>query len=112
MSRECTAPLTRRSLLRRLALAAGMAGALSAKGSGAQSPARLDVNDPQAIAQGYVEDASRVDARKNPTYGPGTNCENCLQLQGKAGDVYRPCTVFPGKLVNVKGWCKAWVAEI
>ena len=46
-----------------------------------------------------------------PTYQPGQMCNTCLQLQGKAGDAYRPCNIFAGKLVNANGWCKVWVKK-
>jgi hypothetical protein len=34
-----------------------------------------------------------------------------MQLQGKEGDEWRPCNLFPGKLVNAHGWCKVWQAK-
>jgi hypothetical protein len=68
--------------------------------------------DPSAVAVGYVEDAGHVDAKKYPAYAKGQNCENCLQLQGTAGQPYRPCTLFPGKSVAAAGWCSAWTAEL
>jgi hypothetical protein len=113
---------SRRQALRRLAVAAStvvaMTGqrALRAATQGAQAPGvqapHLDVKDPAAVAVGYVEDAAKVDAKKYPDYSQGSNCENCLQLQGAAGASYRPCSLFPGKLVAVAGWCSAWTAEI
>jgi hypothetical protein len=78
---------------------------------GAPAP-HLDVKDPSATAVGYVEDAAKVDAKKYPAYSQGSSCENCLQLQGTAGADYRPCTLFPGKLVATAGWCSAWTAEM
>jgi hypothetical protein len=74
--------------------------------------ARLDANDPAARALGYVENADRVDVKKYPSFIKGSNCENCLQLAGKAGNTYRPCGLFPGKLVSVSGWCSGWAAEM
>ncbi len=71
----------------------------------------LAESDPQAKALGYVSDASKVDAKSNPTYKPGQNCAGCLQLTGKVGDAFRPCNLFPGKTVSAKGWCKAWVKK-
>lgn len=74
---------------------------------------KLDVNDPSAKALLYVEDATKVD-RKNPLaarYTPDQNCANCSQIQGKAGDAYRPCAIFPGKLVSSKGWCSVWAKK-
>ncbi len=75
-------------------------------------PVKLDVKDPAASALGYVEHASDVDVKKFPTYVKGSTCENCLQLQGTAGNNYRPCGLFPGKLVSVSGWCSGWAAEM
>lgn len=74
---------------------------------------KLDLNDPSAKALIYVEDASKVD-RKNPLaarFTPDQNCANCSQIQGKAGDAYRPCAIFPGKLVSSKGWCSVWAKK-
>jgi High potential iron-sulfur protein len=71
----------------------------------------LDEKDPQAKALGYVSDAGRVDAKSNPAFKAGQNCANCLQLTGKAGEAFRPCNLFPGKLVDANGWCKAWVKK-
>ncbi len=90
---------------------AQVAQAPGAGARGAQAP-HLDVKDPAAVAVGYVETAAKVDPKKYPTYAQGANCENCLQLQGAEGAAYRPCTLFPGKLVAAAGWCSAWTAEI
>jgi len=76
------------------------------------APATLDVKDPAAIAVGYVEDASKVDTKKYSNYTTGSNCANCLLLQGAAGAAYRPCEFFHGKLVASAGWCTAWTAEM
>jgi len=102
--------ISRRSLLKDLSLAAG-AAALTGR-AGAADAVRLDVKDPAAIALGYVENAAQVDPKKYPDYAAGSNCENCLQLQGTAGNNYRPCSLFPGKLVSVSGWCKSWTPEM
>jgi hypothetical protein len=108
--------VTRRALIKKLSAAAGVAAGLSAAlpwrgASGAELP-RLDVKDPTALDLGYVESASQVDVKKYPGYVQGSNCENCLQLQGSAGNNYRPCSLFPGKLVSVSGWCKGWTPEM
>jgi High potential iron-sulfur protein len=71
----------------------------------------LDEKDPLAVAMAYVHDAKKVDASKVPQFKPGSTCANCLQLTGKEGDEWRPCNIFPGKLVNANGWCKVWVAK-
>jgi len=90
----------------------GAAGAVISRSVSAAEAQTLDVKDPAAVALGYVEDASHVDSKKYPAYVKGSNCENCLQLQGKAGNDYRPCTTFGGKLVAVSGWCSGWTAEM
>lgn len=107
---------TRRATLKIL----GLAGASTAlpwrltSGAASKDAAslRLDVKDPAAIALGYVDDAAHVDLKKYPDFVPGQNCENCLQLQGSAGNAYRPCSLFPDKLVSASGWCKSWAPEM
>src|SRR5450432_3420141 len=104
-------PVSRRGVLKTLSLAIAAAGMGGWQARGAE-PQKLDVKDPAAVALGYVENASQVDAKKYPAFVKGSNCENCLQLQGKAGSDYRPCTLFPGKLVAVSGWCSGWTPEM
>ena len=95
-------------------LNAALAGTAAAQAPAAKAALpKLDVNDPTAKALLYVEDAAKVD-RKNPLaarYTPDQKCSNCSQLQGKAGDAYRPCAIFPGKLVAAKGWCSVWAKK-
>jgi hypothetical protein len=107
----CPSRLSRRSALALLALggAGALAPALPASGEAA---ARVDPKDPAARALGYVENAARVDPHKFPNFISGSSCDNCLQLEGKPGNEYRPCKVFQDKLVAVGGWCSAWAAEI
>ena len=104
--------LTRREAVERIGLVAGVFAALPWRRSRSAEPKRLDVKDPAAIALGYFEDVAQVDAKKYPEFVPGSNCENCLQLQGSPGNNYRPCGLFPGKLVAVNGWCKGWTPEM
>jgi hypothetical protein len=108
------AAVTRRVLVKNVAIAAGAAGvaALLPTRWLLAETTRLDIKDPAAIKVGYVESASQVDAKKFPSYAKGSTCENCLLLQGTEGPGYRPCTLFPGKLVAVAGWCSGWTAEI
>ena len=104
--------LTRRRLLKNMALAAGSAAVLPAMAAQAAELPHLDVKDPAALKLGYVEKAASVDAKKFPSFEKGSSCENCSQLQGTAGAAYRPCTLFPGKLVATAGWCSGWAPEI
>ena len=100
--------LPRRTVLKGalLGMAAIPAAALVGR---AEAAVNLDPNDPQAKSLGYVEDATKVDAKANPNYKAGQHCANCLQAQVKEGETYIPCNIFPGKLVNANGWCKVWV---
>jgi hypothetical protein len=66
---------------------------------------------PQAVALGYKHDASKVDKKKFANFKDGETCANCLHFTGKAGDPWGPCALFPGKQVNAKGWCSAWVKK-
>jgi len=91
--------------------ASGAAFFPSRRAVGADLP-HLDVKDPAAVAQGYAEDAALVDQKKYPKFVKGSSCDNCLLLQGKEGESYRPCDLFPGKSVSAKGWCNGWSAEI
>lgn len=104
--------IDRRQLLTRVlaGVAALPAAGLIREAAAAELP-HLDEKDSLAVAMGYVHDASKVDAAKVPQYKPGTKCSNCLQVQGKDGDKWRPCTLFPGKLVAADGWCKVWVLK-
>ncbi len=126
--------MSRREALRKLALgagtllvagaarAAGTAGAAAAAGTahgGAAQPPPPTANLPHvvstdqlAIALSYHESAKTVDATKFPTYKPDQKCGTCLQLTGNVGDPWRPCNLFPGKLVHAEGWCKVWVKKV
>lgn len=104
-----TQSLSRRDALKTLAMAGGALVATSARRADADGLPHVGAADPTAVALAYHEDATKVDAKTNPTYKPEQKCSNCVQLQGKAGDVWRPCNLFPGKLVHADGWCKVWV---
>ncbi|HTY49472.1 MAG TPA: high-potential iron-sulfur protein [Steroidobacteraceae bacterium] len=71
----------------------------------------LAAGDPQARAYGYVDRATTVKAAGNPTYKPGEHCGNCALVQGSAAATWRPCRIFPGKLVNSGGWCRVWTPK-
>jgi hypothetical protein len=103
--------LSRRSVVKALAAGAA-ASALPVHPARSAELPHLDVHDPAAVGVGYVENAADVDPKKFPRYVAGSTCDNCLQLQGKPGNNYRPCSLFPGKLVAVSGWCSGWTAEV
>ncbi len=76
-----------------------------------------EAKDPTAIALKYKHDATaaeRVDA-KGEAVRPGKppeeqTCANCQFIQADEGD-WRPCQLFPGKLVKAEGWCASWTLK-
>jgi hypothetical protein len=114
-------PISRREALKNLALGAGTLLVARAAGAASTEPAKpppatgplphLVPTDPLAVALSYHESAKTVEVAKFPTYKPDQKCGTCLQLTGKVGDPWRPCNLFPGKLVNAEGWCKVWVKK-
>jgi len=68
----------------------------------------LSEDDPMAKSMKYTHDSSTVDpsARANPA--ENQHCANCALVQGEDGQQWRPCQIFPGKLVNANGWCSVW----
>ncbi len=113
MSRNPTAKtFSRRALIRGLLVGSAITSMAAPRRSFAQSAPRVDVKDPTALAVGYVENISQLDLKKYPGYLKGSTCENCALLQGSAGENYRPCSLFAGKLVSVSGWCSGWSPEI
>jgi len=102
---------TRRKFLRDVAVSVP-AGAVVLNGvAQADGAPKLATDDPTAMALGYTEDASTVDTAKYPMFKPGSDCANCMQIQGNEGDAFRPCGIFPGKVVASAGWCTVWVAK-
>lgn len=101
---------SRREALISLTSVAAALAASAARAAEGTLP-RVQANDPIAQALSYFEDAKKVDPKKFPNYQPGQKCSNCLQLTGKAGDEWRPCNLFPGKLVHANGWCKVYVKK-
>jgi len=65
---------------------------------------RLPMDNPQAKALGYVEDAGTA---KSATYKPGSACANCQFFTASTG----ACSLFAGFAVSPKGWCSAWAKK-
>ncbi len=100
----------RRRLLRGalLGVAAAPLATLSMRGSNAmaQDMPKLAEDNPQAIALNYVHDAADKDDMRTE----GAICGNCRLYLGERDAEWGGCTAFPGKAVNINGWCSAWVA--
>lgn len=77
----------------------------------AQDMPKLSPDDPAAKSLRYVHDASTVDPASRPNPAENQVCSNCALIQGEEGETWRPCQIFPGKLVNANGWCSAWAPK-
>lgn len=89
--------------------AAALAGVLPRRARAEDLP-HLSPTDPTAQTLGYVEDATKADKAKFPTYAAGNACNNCNFFQGGTA-AWGPCPLFPGKAVNAKGWCSAYAKK-
>jgi len=87
------------------------AGASLLVGQAALAQAKVDENDPQAKALGYVSDATKADKKKYANYAAGQECSTCQLYQPKAGEAAGNCALFPGKLVGAKAWCSAYTKK-
>jgi len=103
--------IARRQFLKLSAVAA--AGYVIRPGSDAmaQDMPHLDVGDPVAASMKYTEDASSVDPGSRANSAEVQVCANCALVLGADGDAWRPCQIFPGKLVNAQGWCSVWAPK-
>ena len=102
--------IARRTLLKGALLGAAAVPMTALLGRADAAAGKVDPNEPQAKSLGYVEDASKVDAKANPNFKPGQMCVNCLQSVGKPGsDGMIACNIFAQRMVSAKGWCKVYV---
>jgi hypothetical protein len=67
----------------------------------AHAKERLELDNPTAVALNYVHE-SKVE---------GEYCDNCIYIVGDEGAEWRPCNIFPGKVVAAKGHCSAWMVK-
>lgn len=73
-------------------------GGISLKSYAAE---KLDPEDPTAKALKYVHKSEMSDK----------NCANCTHIQAGDDPEWKPCALFPNKLVNNNGWCSAWMKK-
>ena len=102
---------TRRQSLKLLAVASA-APILPTVAEDARQMPDLSVNDPIATALGYQPDAQDVDTTRFPkragAAGATQFCDNC-SLYRATGGAKGTCSAIPGKLVEGRGWCNAWI---
>lgn len=102
----------RRAFLRNAAMAAvsaPIAFQLITQRAHAQDKPMLPLDNPQAVALGYADDAAKVDSAKHPQFKAGSSCANCNFAQG-SGDPLG-CMLFPANSVAAKGWCASWAPK-
>ena len=87
--------------------AAGLA-LMAARSAHAEMVSDKDAN---AVALGYVADATKADKAKFKTYAAGQKCSNCQLYQGKATDAAGGCPLFGAKQVAGPGWCSAYAKK-
>lgn len=103
---------TASSRRRFLKLAGGAAAAVALLGAlprraWAALPHLTQENNPTAKALKYVDD----DTKAGPPHKKGEDCAACVHFQGKAGETWGPCAIFPGFDVNRHGWCAGFQAK-
>jgi hypothetical protein len=103
--------LPRRDLLKGALAGLAAIAVVSEATAQAKKPVAVDPNEAQAKALGYVLDTTKVDAKANPMHKPEQHCGNCVQFKGAATDAVAPCSIFAGKTVVNKGWCKVWAKK-
>ncbi len=96
---------------RRVFMMQVVAGSTAVMATQAMAQAKVDPKDPQAVALAYVEDTTKVDAKKYPKHANTQQCNNCQLYTGKPADSAGGCGIFAGKQVAAKGWCSAWVKK-
>ena len=69
---------------------------------------KVSESDPQAVALGYKDDTTKVDAKKYPQHQAAQHCANCSFWQGRPDDAWAGCAMFGRKQVDAGGWCSAF----
>lgn len=103
--------IARRKFIQLSAVAAVGCVAQTSRPARADDLPHLEESDPMASAMKYTHDAASVDpaTRNNPA--ADQDCANCALIQGGDGDAWRPCQIFPGKVVAADGWCSVWAPK-
>ncbi|MBS0212699.1 MAG: high-potential iron-sulfur protein [Proteobacteria bacterium] len=70
----------------------------------AEALQNLPLDNAQAKALAYTEDAS---SSKHPGYKAGSTCTNCQFFTAATG----ACALFKGYRVSPNGWCSAWAKK-
>ena len=82
----------------------------------AAAPANaVAADDPTATALKYNQDATkseRVAAARPGAPADQQHCATCQFMLADQGEGdWKGCSLFPGKLINVNGWCSSWTLK-
>lgn len=99
-------PTNRRNFLKlsALAVAAPLVARFVIPTARAADLPMLPLDNPQAKALAYVEDAKDT---THAAFKPGSNCLNCQFFIAANG----ACTLIPGFAVTAEGWCAVWAKK-
>ena len=103
--------IARRKFLQLSAVAAAGCVAFPGREAQASELPKLTEDDQMAMGLKYTHDASSVDPASRVRPDAVQNCANCQFIQGEDGAEWRPCQLFPGKVVAAAGWCSAWAPK-
>lgn len=103
--------IARRQFIQLSAAAAAGAMVVPGKEALAQDMPKVEESEAMAQAMKYVHDASTVDPASRANPAAEQDCANCALVQGADGEEWRPCQIFPGKLVAAGGWCTVWAPK-
>lgn len=103
--------IPRRKFIQLSAVAAATYLAIPARDAQAEELPHLAEDDPTALAMKYTHDAASVDPATRSNPAADQDCANCALIQGADGDAWRPCQIFPGKVVAAAGWCSVWAPK-
>ena len=103
--------IARRQFMQLSAVAAAGLALRPGSEAKAQDMPHLEESDPVAQSLKYTSDSSTVDPASRANPAAEQHCANCALVQGNDGDEWRPCQIFPGKMVNQNGWCSVWAPK-
>lgn len=94
-----------------MTVAAGTSALAASQSMALAAEPELQDTDPQAVALGYNQDTSKIDAKKYPKHTTAQHCSDCQLFTAMGTAPTGHCQLFPGKLVHTNGWCSAWTKK-
>ena len=84
----------------------------SGRSEGPKQIPKVEMDDEQAKALRYAEDATQSPFRKSDVQF----CHSCMLYSGQEGAQWGPCAIFSYRVnkynqslvVNANGWCRSW----